>query len=91
MNQSFCIRCIFESKFAEGCIFNVTNTVTKSFKTTAILKKQSTDVSVEGCLTNLPNGDYTVYVFDVEKGLPVTALPAIVLYNIAINAMDITS
>ena len=88
VNQSdICIQCVFVSIYAEGCAVNATGPIDSSI---LLLKEQSTDMSVEGCITDISSGNYTVYVYDMENGVPVTEYPATVLYNIVIDGTDIT-
>ena len=50
------------------------------------VKNSPSDVTVQGCIDNLPAGNYTVYVYDVENDIPLTSiLPAIILRDIVIN------
>ena len=88
MGQSICIQCIFTSIYAEGCTINVTGSIQYI---NTIFKQLPTDMSVEGCITDISMGNYTVYVYDIENGKPVTIYPAVVLYNIVITAVDTTS
>ena len=89
MGQSICIQCIFTSIYAEGCTINVTGSMQQYINT--IFRQLPTDMSVEGCITDISMGNYTVYVYDIENGVPVTTYPAVVLYNIVITAVDTTS
>ena len=89
VNQSdICIQCVFVSTYAEGCVVDVTGPTGSSI---LLLKEQSTDMSVEGCITDISSGNYTVYVYDMENStVPFTKYPATVLYNIVIDGTDIT-
>ena len=49
-------------------------------------KKSPNNLTVQGCIDNLPVGNYTVYVYDVENDIPLTSiLPAIILRDIVIT------
>ena len=56
------------------------------------VKNSPSDVTVQGCIDNLPAGNYTVYVYDVENDIPLTSiLPAIILRDIVITDISTTS
>ena len=55
-------------------------------KNKIFVKNSPNDLTVQGCIDNLPAGNYTVYVCDVENDIPLTStLPAIILIDIVIN------
>ena len=55
-------------------------------KNKTFVKNSPNDLTVQGCIDNLPAGNYTVYVYDVENDIPLTSiLPAIILRDIVIN------
>ena len=82
--NSICVECVFSSApSAKSCYVSVIG-VTSMNKT--FIKNSPSDVSVQGCIDNLPAGNYTVYVYDVENDIPLTSiLPAIILRDIIIT------
>ena len=55
-------------------------------KNKTFIKNSPSDLTVQGCIDNLPAGNYTVYVYDVENDIPLTSiLPAIILRDFVIN------
>ena len=81
--NSICVECVFSSApSAKSCYVSVIG-VTSMNKT--FVKNSSSDLTVQGCIDNLPDGNYTVYVYDVENDIPLTSiLPAIILRDIVI-------
>ena len=50
------------------------------------VKNSPNNLTVQGCIDNLPAGNYIVYIYDVENDIPLTSiLPAIILRDIIIN------
>ena len=88
--NSICVECVFSSTpSAKSCYVSVIG-VTSMNKT--FVKNSPSDVTVQGCIDNLPAGNYTVYVYDVEIDIPLTSiLPAIILTDIVIIIPSITS
>ena len=88
--NSICVECIFSSApSAKSCYIFVIG-VTSENKT--FFKNNSSDLTVQGCIDNLPAGIYTVYVYDVENNIPLTSiLPAIILRDIVITDISSTS
>ena len=82
--NSICVECLFSSApSAKSCYVSVIG-VTSMNKT--FVKNSPSDLTVQGCIDNLPAGNYTVYVYDVENDIPLTSiLPAIILRDIVIN------
>ena len=82
--NSICVECVFlHGPSAKSCYVSVIG-VTSMNKT--FVKSSPNDVTVQGCIDNLPLGNYTVYVYDVENDIPLTSiLPAIILRDIVIN------
>ena len=60
---------------------------------TSFVKNSPNDLIVQGCIDNLPAGNYTVYIYDVKNGtIPLTSiLPAIILIDIIINDILLTT
>ena len=81
--NSICVECVFLSApSAESCYVSVIG-VTSMNKT--FIKNSPSDVTVQGCIDNLPAGNYTIYVYDVENDIPLTSiLPAIILRDVVI-------
>ena len=47
--------------------------------------------TVKGCVDDLPAGNYIVYVYDVENGIPLTSIsPAIILRNVTVYIQSTT-
>ena len=88
--SSICVECVFSSvPSAKSCYVSVIG-VTPMNKT--FVKNSPNDLTVQGCIDNLPAGNYTVYVYDVENDIPLTSiLPAIILRDIAITDISSTS
>ena len=84
--SSICVECVFSfSPSAKSCYVSVI-VVTSMNKT--FIKNSPSDVTVQGCIDNLPAGNYTVYVYDVENDIPLTSiLPTIILRDIVITDM----
>ena len=84
------MECVFSSApSAKSCYVNVIGVTSKN-KTFA--KNSSSDLAVQGCIDNLPAGNYTVYVYEVENDIPLTSiLPAIILRDIVITDISTTS
>ena len=84
------MECVFsQAPSAKSCYVSVIG-VTSMNKT--LVKNSPNDVTVQGCIDNLPAGNYTVYVYDVENDIPLTSiLPAITLRDIVINYISTTS
>ena len=82
--NSICVECVFSSApSAKSCYVSVIG-VTSMNKT--FVKNSPNDLTVQGCIDNLPAGNYTVYVYDVENDIPLTSiLPAIILRDIVIT------
>ena len=82
--NSICVECVFSSALsAKSCYVSVIR-VTSMNKT--FVKNSPSDVTIQGCIDNLPVGNYTVYVYDVENDVPLTSmLPAIILKDIVIT------
>ena len=82
--NSLCVECRFlSSPSAESCYVSVIG-VTSMNKT--FVKNSLSDLTIQGCIDNLPAGNYTAYVYDVENNIPLTSiLPAIILRDIVIN------
>ena len=82
--NSICMECVFSSApSAKSCYVSVigVNSKNKTF-----VKNSPSDFTVQGCIDNLPAGNYTVYVYDVENDIPLTSiLPAIILRDIIIT------
>ena len=56
------------------------------------VKNSPSDLTVQGCIDNLPAGNYRIYVYDVENDIPLTSiLPAIILRDIVITDISTTS
>ena len=83
-DNSICVECVFLSVLsAKSCYVSVIG-VTSMNKT--FVKNSPSDLTVQGCIDNLPAGNYTVYVYDVENDIPLTSiLPAIILRDIIIT------
>ena len=88
--NSICVECVFSSApSAKSCYVSVIG-VTSMNKT--FVRNSPSDLTVQGCINNLPAGNYTVYVYDVENDIPLTSiLPAIILRDIVINNISTTS
>ena len=88
--NSICVECVFSSApSAKSCYVSVIG-VTSMNKT--FVKNNPSDVTVQGCIDNLPAGNYIVYVYDVENDTPLTSiLPAIILRDIVITDISTTS
>ena len=82
--NSICVECVFSSApSAKSCYVSVIG-VTSMNKT--FVKNSPRDLTVQDCIDNLPAGNYTVYVYDVENDIPLTSiLPAIILRDIVIT------
>ena len=82
--NSICVECVFLSaSSAKSCYVSVIGVTSKN-KT--FVKNSPSDLTVQGCIDNLPAGNYTVYVYDVENDIPLTSiLPAIILRDIIIT------
>ena len=82
--NSICVECVFSSApSAKSCYTSMIGVISKN-KT--FVKNNPTDLTVQGCIDNLPAGNYTVYVYDVENDIPLTSiLPAIILIDIVIT------
>ena len=81
--NSICVECVFSyAPSAKSCYVSVIG-MTSMNKT--FVKNSPSDLTVQGCIDNLPAGNYTVYVYDVEIDIPLTSiLPAIILRDIVI-------
>ena len=89
--NSICVECVFSpAPSAKSCYVSVIGVTSKN-KT--FVKNSPSDLTVQGCIDNLPAGNYTVYVYDVENGtIPLTSiLPAIILRDIVITDILPTS
>ena len=88
--NSICVECVFSSApSAKSCYVSVIE-VTSMNKT--FVKNSPSDLTVQGCIDNLPTGNYTVYVYDVENDIPLTSiLPAIILRGTVIILPSYTS
>ena len=88
--NSICVECVFSSApSAKSCHVSVIG-VTSMNKT--FVKNSPSDLTVQGCIDNLPAGNYTVYVYDVENDIPLTSiLPATILRDIVIILPSYTS
>ena len=42
------------------------------------VKNSPSDLTVQGCIDNLPAGNYTVYVYDVKNCMPLTSRDIII-------------
>ena len=63
--NSICVECVFSPvPSAKSCYISAIG-VTSMNKT--YVKNSPSDVTVQGCIDNLPSGNYTVYVYDVEN------------------------
>ena len=82
-DNSICVECVFSSApSAKSCYVSVIGVTSKN---KIFVKNSSSDLAVQGCIDNLPAGNYTVYVYDVENDIPLTSiLPAIILRDIII-------
>ena len=82
--NSICVECVFSSApSAKSCYVSVIG-VTSMNKT--FVKNSPSDLTVQGCIDNLPAGNYTVYIYDVENDIPLTSiLPATILRDIVIT------
>ena len=70
------MECVFSSaSFAESCYVSVigVTSVNKTF-----VKNSSSDVTVQGCIDNLPAGNYTVFVYDMENCMLLTSRDIII-------------
>ena len=78
------MECVFSSApSAKSCYVSVIGVTSKN-KT--FVKNSPSDLTIQGCIDNLPAGNYTVYVYDVENDIPRTSiLPAIILRDIVIT------
>ena len=81
--NSICVECVFLSApSSESCYVSVIGVTSKN---KIFTKNSPSDLTVQGCIDNLPAGNYTVYVYDVENDILLTSiLPAIIL-NIVIT------
>ena len=88
--NSICVECVFSSApYAKSCYVSVIG-MTSMNKT--FVKNSPSDLTVQDCIDNLPAGNYTVYVYDVENDIPLTSiLPAKILRDIVINNISTTS
>ena len=79
------MECVFSSDpSAKSCYISVIGVTSKN-KT--FIKNSPSDLTVQDCIDNLPAGNYTVYVYDVENDIPLTSiLPAIILRDIIISS-----
>ena len=82
--NSICVECVFSSvPSTKSCYVSVIG-VTSMDKT--FVENSPSDLTVQGCIDNLPAGNYTVYVYDVENDIALTSiLPAIILKDIIIT------
>ena len=78
------MECVFLSApSAKSCYVSVIG-VTSMNKT--FVKNSPNNLTVQGCIDNLPAGNYIVYTYDVENDIPLTSiLPAIILRDIVIT------
>ena len=69
--------------FAKSCYVSVIG-MTSMNKT--FVKNSLSDLTVQDCINNLPAGNHTVYVYDVENNIPLTSiLLPIILRDIVIT------
>ena len=69
--SSICVECVFSSApSAKSCYVSVIG-MTSMNKT--LVKNSPSDVTVQGCIDNLPAGNYTVYVYDMENCMLLTS------------------
>ena len=82
--NSICVECVFSSaSSAKSCYVSVIGVTSMNKK---FVKNSPSDLTVQGCIDNLPAGNYTVNVYDVENNIPLTSiLPAIILRDIIIT------
>ena len=82
--NSICVECVFSSApSAKSCYVSVIGMTSMN---RLLVKNSPSDLTVQGCIDNLPAVNYTVYVYDVENDIPLTSiLPAIILKHIVIN------
>ena len=83
--NSICVECVFSSApSAKSCYVSMIGVTSKN---KLFVKNSPNDLTVQGCINNLPADNYTVYAYDVENGtIPLTSiLPAIILKHIIIN------
>ena len=84
--NSICVECVFSYAPSAKSRYVSVIAVTSNNKT--FVKNSANDVTVQGCIDNLPAGNHTVYVYDVENDIPLTSiLPAIILRDIIITYM----
>ena len=78
------MECVFlSSPSAKSCYVSV---IRVTLMNQTFVKNSPSDLTVQGCIDNLPAGNYTVYVYDVENDIPLTSiLPAIILRDIVIT------
>ena len=83
-SNSICVECVFSpAPSVKSCYVSVIGVTSMNKK---FVKNSPNDLTVQGCIDNLPTGNYTVYVYDVENDIPLTSiLPAIILRDIIIN------
>ena len=65
------MKCVFSSApsapSAESCYVRV---IRMTLMNKTFIKNSPSDLTVQGCIDNLPAGNYTVYVYDVENDIP---------------------
>ena len=84
--NSICIVCQFSSPLSEGCFISVRGSDLVSRNLT-LMKRSPTDTSVQGCIGGFTVGNYTVSVYDLERGQPVLDQPAVILPAVTITEM----
>lgn len=78
------MECVFQSSLSvKSCYVSVIGMTSKN-KT--FVENSPSDHTVQICINDLPAGNYTVYVYDVENSIPLTSiLPAIIIRNVRVD------
>ena len=82
--NSIYMECVFPPSLSvKSCYISVIGITSKN---KMFVNNSTSDHTVQGYIDDLPAGNYIVYVYDVENGIPLTSiLPAIIIRNIQVD------